>query len=221
MQIHLLGYSEATISRILDVFAVTGEYKNVVIVQNMEIPASLPFCPAGINHRVIQWSEWKFDRKEHLCFPGVMNPTVKKKVVDFFREHCDVQEEDYINVIHPGSVIASTVKLGKGIMIEPGSVLASFAELGFGVYVNRGCTVGHHAVMENYVMTGPGVHIAGHCHLDEGVKLGIGSVVFDHVTIGENTVVGGGSVVNRDLPAEVVAWGNPCKVIKSISLNEA
>jgi sugar O-acyltransferase (sialic acid O-acetyltransferase NeuD family) len=221
MQIHLLGYSEATISRILDVFSVTGEYREVVIVQNMEVEKSIPFCPPEINYRIIDWKEWKFDRKKQLCFPGVMNPSTRQKVVDFFRENCGVKEEDYANVIHPQSVIASTVKLGRGIMIEPGSVLASFAKLGFGAYINRGCTVGHHAVIGDNVMTGPGVHIAGHCRLGKNVKMGIGSVVFDHVTIGENTIVGGGSVVNRDLPADVMAWGNPCKVIKSISLNEA
>ena len=221
MQVHLLGYSEATISRILDVFSVTGEYRDVVIVQNMEIAASLPYCPPGINCRVTHWKDWQFDRNAHCCFPAVMNPLPKKKVVDFFLEHCGVEARDYINVIHPRSVIASTVELEKAIMIEPGSVIASFARLGFGVYINRGCSVGHHAMLDDHMMTGPGVHIAGHCRIGAGVKLGIGSLVFDHVSIGENTVVGGGSVVNRDLPAGVIAWGNPCKTIKSISVNEA
>jgi acetyltransferase-like isoleucine patch superfamily enzyme len=40
-------------------------------------------------------------------------------------------------------------------------------------------------------------------------------VIKDGVTIGENTLVGAGSVVLRDLPDNVVAFGNPCKVQKS------
>lgn len=37
------------------------------------------------------------------------------------------------------------------------------------------------------------------------------------VTIGDNTVIGAGSVVNKDIPANVVAVGSPCKVIKQLS----
>ena len=46
--------------------------------------------------------------------------------------------------------------------------------------------------------------------------LGAGVVVLPGVTIGDNTVVGAGSVVTRDLPADVVAVGNPCRVLRPI-----
>ena len=51
----------------------------------------------------------------------------------------------------------------------------------------------------------------------DNVWLGGGVIVLPGVTIGENTVVGAGSVVSRDLPAGVVAVGNPAKVIRSIN----
>ena len=46
--------------------------------------------------------------------------------------------------------------------------------------------------------------------------LGAGVVVLPGVTIGDNTVVGAGSVVTKDLPANVVAVGNPCKVLRPV-----
>ena len=46
--------------------------------------------------------------------------------------------------------------------------------------------------------------------------LGAGVVVVPGVTIGENTVVGAGSVVTKDIPANVVAVGNPCRVLREI-----
>ncbi len=46
--------------------------------------------------------------------------------------------------------------------------------------------------------------------------LGGGVIVCPGVTIGENTVVGAGAVVTRDLPANVVAVGNPARVIRTI-----
>jgi maltose O-acetyltransferase len=50
----------------------------------------------------------------------------------------------------------------------------------------------------------------------DGVWLGGGAIICPGVTIGENTVVGAGSVVTRDLPPNVLAAGNPCRVIRSV-----
>jgi maltose O-acetyltransferase len=52
--------------------------------------------------------------------------------------------------------------------------------------------------------------------IGDNVWLGGGAVVLPGVTIGENTVVGAGAVVTRDLPANVVAVGNPARVIRTI-----
>jgi maltose O-acetyltransferase len=50
--------------------------------------------------------------------------------------------------------------------------------------------------------------------IGDNVWLGGGAIVLPGVTIGENTVVGAGSVVTRDLPANVVAVGNPARVVR-------
>ncbi|WP_437731830.1 sugar O-acetyltransferase [Sorangium sp. So ce1335] len=52
--------------------------------------------------------------------------------------------------------------------------------------------------------------------IGNNVWLGGGAIVLPGVTIGDNTVVGAGSVVTRDLPANVVAVGNPARVIRTI-----
>ncbi|MGN1062127.1 MAG: DapH/DapD/GlmU-related protein, partial [Candidatus Scatosoma sp.] len=46
--------------------------------------------------------------------------------------------------------------------------------------------------------------------------LGAGVTVLPGVSIGDNTVVGAGSVVTKDLPAGVVAVGNPCRILREI-----
>ncbi|MGM9624081.1 MAG: sugar O-acetyltransferase, partial [Eubacteriales bacterium] len=46
--------------------------------------------------------------------------------------------------------------------------------------------------------------------------LGAGVIVLPGITIGDNTVVGAGSVVTKDLPANVVAVGNPCRILREI-----
>lgn len=84
------------------------------------------------------------------------------------------------------------------------------------------------------VQLAPGVHIYTATHpidakerrsgaesalpvsIGDGVWLGGCAIVCPGVTIGENTVVGAGSVVTRDLPANVFAAGNPCRVIRRL-----
>lgn len=214
MQIQLLGYSEATISRILDALLLYDYQDEVVIVQNIKLNQSILFCPDGIKYKIIDWTDWKFNSQLHHCLPAVMNPGVKKTICNFFNKNCGVLQENYTTILHPSSIISSTVKIGKGSFIEPAAVLASFATLGFGVYINRAATIGHHTILGDFVNINPGVHIAGHCNIGEGTQIGIGSVIFDHITIGRNSVIGGGSVVTKDIPDNVIAWGNPCKVIK-------
>ncbi|MDX3850948.1 sugar O-acetyltransferase [Streptomyces sp. AK02-01A] len=53
--------------------------------------------------------------------------------------------------------------------------------------------------------------------IGDNVWLGGGVIVCPGVTIGENTVVGAGSVVTRDLPAGVLAVGNPARVIRTLT----
>ena len=47
--------------------------------------------------------------------------------------------------------------------------------------------------------------------------IGAGALIMPGVTIGDNTVIGAGSVVTRDIPANVVAVGNPCRVLREIN----
>lgn len=53
--------------------------------------------------------------------------------------------------------------------------------------------------------------------IGDNVWLGANVIVLPGVTIGENSVIGAGSVVTKDIPANVVAFGSPCKVYREIN----
>ena len=112
--------------------------------------------------------------------------------------------------------------------------------LGNNVYFNMGVTMvdDTHIYIGDNVMLAPNVIIAtaGHPidpelrsqglqynmpgHIGKNCWLGAGVIVMPGVTIGENTVIGAGSVVTKDIPANVVAVGNPCHVLRPVGAHD-
>ena len=54
-------------------------------------------------------------------------------------------------------------------------------------------------------------------HIGKNCWLGAGAIVLPGVSIGDNSVIGAGSIVTKNIPANVVAVGNPCKVLRTIT----
>lgn len=61
-----------------------------------------------------------------------------------------------------------------------------------------------------------GLELASPVAIGNNVWLGGGAIVCPGVTIGDDSVIGAGSVVTHDIPASVLAVGNPCRVVKSL-----
>lgn len=130
-------------------------------------------------------------------------------------------------------------ELGKGVYIEPpfhanwGGAHCHFEDY---VYVNFNvtCVDDTHIYVGENTMLGPHVILAtaGHpilpelrekgyqynmpIHIGKNCWLGAGVIVLPGVTIGDHSVIGAGSIVTRDIPANVVAVGNPCRVLRPI-----
>ena len=136
---------------------------------------------------------------------------------------------------------AMFAEIGEGSYIEPplhANWGGRHCHLGKQVYANFNLTLvdDTHIHIGDYTMLGPNVVIAtaGHpilpelrsarqlqynmpVHIGHNCWLGAGVIVMPGVTIGDNAVIGAGSVVTRDIPANVVAVGNPCRVLREIS----
>ena len=130
-------------------------------------------------------------------------------------------------------------EIGEDCYIEPplhANWGGKHVHFGKGVYANFNVTFvdDTHIYVGDYTMLGPNVVIAaaGHpilpclrekacqynmpVHIGKNVWIGAGALIMPGVTIGENTVIGAGSVVTKDIPANVVAVGNPCRVMREI-----
>ncbi len=130
-------------------------------------------------------------------------------------------------------------EVGEGCYIEPplhANWAGRFVHLGRNVYANFCLTLVDDApiYIGDYTMIGPNVTIATGAHpispelrqrnyqynvsvrIGRACWLGAGVIVLPGVTIGDGSVIGAGSVVTRDIPAGVVAVGNPCRVVRRI-----
>ena len=130
-------------------------------------------------------------------------------------------------------------EIGEGCYIEPplhSNWGGHHVHFGKNVYANFNLTLvdDTHIYVGDNTMFGPNVTLAtaGHPILPElreqgyqynapvrigkNCWLGAGVIVLPGITIGDNVVIGAGSVVTKDLPSDVVAVGNPCKILRKI-----
>ena len=115
-------------------------------------------------------------------------------------------------------------------------MLRGVRPMGDWVYANFNLTLvdDTHIYIGSNTMIGPNVTIAtaGHpvlpelreqayqfnapVHIGKNCWLGAGVIVLPGITIGDNSVIGAGSVVTKDIPENVIAVGNPCRILREI-----
>ena len=131
-------------------------------------------------------------------------------------------------------------EIGEGCYIEPpfhANWAGRYIHFGNGVYANFGltCVDDTHIYIGDKTMFGPNVVLATanhpilpelrekayqynkEIHIGKNCWLGAGVIVVPGISLGYNSVIGAGSVVTRDIPDNVLAVGNPCRVLREIS----
>lgn len=111
------------------------------------------------------------------------------------------------------------ISIGENFYTNHNCVILDGAKVTFGdnIFIAPNCcfsTAGH-AI--DYEQRNSGLEIALPITVGNNVWFGAGVVVLPGVTIGDNTVIGAGSVVTKDIPANVIAFGNPCKAQREIT----
>lgn len=130
---------------------------------------------------------------------------VRKKIAERLNCHFGV-------AIHPAAVVSPTAKIGEGTVVMAGAIINAGAVIGKHCIINTGATVDHDVVLGDFVHVAPGANISGATEVGECTWIGVGSCVIQCLTIGKNCMIGAGSVVVNNLPDDIVAYGNPCRV---------
>ncbi|MBN1189300.1 MAG: hypothetical protein JXA46_06060 [Dehalococcoidales bacterium] len=129
------------------------------------------------------------------------------------------------------AIIREENDIGDNFCIWNNSVIDYGCKIGSGVKIHNKVYVGQYTIIEDEVFIAPGVTLANDLHpgcpnskecmrgpsINKGTQIGINCTILPRVTIGEYSLIGAGSVVTRDIPAGVVAYGNPAQVMCDIS----
>lgn len=204
----ILGLSAPTLTMITDALESHQSFPEICIVNNLQLENLKPYENPLFRYEMIR----ELDEKHRglPTFLGVNKASSKYQVFNFFKDY----EPEIVKIIHKTASISVTATTGRGVLINSLVSIASFAQIGDFVSINRNASVGHHTVIEDFVTINPGANVAGFVRIGKKSMIGMGANIIDGVTIGENTIVGAGSLVTKDLPDGVIAYGNPCVVIR-------
>lgn len=170
-----------------------------------------PFVPGSrLLGKPIFWIDEVFDLNQSFFTVCSIYQKKKSLIIDKFIN----QGINFINLIHPSSVISRRVLMGDGNFIAGGVQISSDSELRNHSIINRGSLIGHDVFIEDFSVLSPGVNLASGVKIGSGTYVGMGANIIQNVTIGEGCYIGAGSLVTRDVPDHVKVVGMPARVIE-------
>ena len=122
-----------------------------------------------------------------------------------------------VRFMYYGYLKMNGIKIGKNTFISLGAKIdTQFGEIiiGDNVHITSGCVLlAHDGAIKQMK---PDANPRGKIVIGNNVFIGVNTVVLMNVTIGDNSVIGAGSIVNKNVPPNALAVGNPLKVIKEL-----
>lgn len=139
--------------------------------------------------------------------------SVRASVVEYVKSQ--MTDFKFISAIHPSAQIAEDVNIGKGAVVMANVAINPGTIVGEHVILNTISSVDHDCKIGQYASIAPGCILGGNVEVGEYSAISIGAVVKHGIKIGKHTVVGAGALVLEDIGDFKMAYGSPCKVIRS------
>lgn len=116
------------------------------------------------------------------------------------------------NILDKTCIVSHWCTLCEGIYVGKNAVINTNAKINNMAIINTSSTVEHDCNIGEFVHVSPGSVICGGVVINRDTHIGAGSVIRQGIHIGASSIIGLSSVVVRDIPNEVTAFGNPCRV---------
>ena len=118
------------------------------------------------------------------------------------------------NIVHPKAHLSRLSEYGDGIFAGMGACVNAGCDIRGMCILNTGCIVEHDCAIGAYAHIAPGAVLCGGTRIGAGTHIGAGSTIIQGIKIGGNSIIGAGSLVLDDIPDHVVAFGNPCRIVR-------
>lgn len=118
------------------------------------------------------------------------------------------------NIIDKSSIVSESAIFGEGIFVGKGAIINANTTVNSCSIINSGSVIEHDCSIGQFVHISSNSTVCGNVTIGNDVHVGAGSVIKQGLDIGKNSLIGIGSVVTKSIENNVVAYGNPCKVIR-------
>lgn len=158
------------------------------------------------------WLEGHSEELYAVCAVG--NPSVRKQIVQRIQEH--YPNVYFPTLIHHSAQVSRHSRIGMGAIICSGVNITVNTNIGSFVIIDLGSSVSHGSQIGPFSILHPDSTVCGDVEIGTLTEIGAGSTIIQGLRIGNGSIIGAGSTVVRDVPASVVAYGNPCRVMRNI-----
>lgn len=211
MNVVLIG-AGSQLSYSIDIIEKDGKHKIVGLIDSLKTIGDIHF-----GYKIIGRQEDIFNLQKQYQFEGCIitigDNWSRKYIYDQVTNI--IPSLAWPNAIHPSVIISRFVEIGRGNLIMAGAIINAGAILGDFVNVYTNANIEHDCIIHDFASISAGVVLGGKVEIGNFSAISLNSTIFDRVTIGENTVVGAASVVTKNLPSNVLFYGNPGKIIRN------
>lgn len=141
----------------------------------------------------------------------------------------DLLKYDSLNCrVEYGAIIRENVTLEKDSVVLMGAVINTGAIIKEKTMIDMNAVIGSNAIIGKSCHIGAGSIIAGtmepiskeNVEIGDNVLIGANSVILEGIKIGNNSIIGAGSIVTKNVPDNVVVYGNPARIIRMVNNND-
>lgn len=192
---------------VLDTLITIGTYDEIGIIDSVD-SSYLGFSVIGKDDDIplLFQSGWT---EAFIAVGSVGSTRIRRRLYEMI----ELQGMTVPSIIDPTAIIGNGVNIEKGVFIGKHAVINVGSSLGVCSIINTGAIIEHDCKIGSFSHISPGTTLCGQVVVGNDSHIGAGSVVKQTIVIGNETLIGVGSVVVNNIPGNVKAYGNPCKVV--------
>ena len=146
---------------------------------------------------------------------GIGVPYARRRVA----ERLALRGVQFMSLIHPSAVVASTAVIGQGSIVCPFAVISDSAKLGRCVLVNYHASLGHDSAVGDYAVMSPYAGLGGGAKIGDEVFLGLHASVGPGRVVGARSKVSANSCVLADAMDDSIVFGVPGRINRRVDVN--